>query len=344
MKLITTIAIVAVVSTSAVAEIHTATGVGSTAEAAIANAKHNALADNGEVVISTQRYQKGKFDHEIESYVSGAARVLEQSVHCDGGVCEATVTVDVDPRKMKAVVVGDEQDVVDITSEAEKYANVQRMGQRFDDVKKALMSSEHTITPSFINGKVRLAIVASVRLNPQWVDDVQLWSAHAGTEIDTSMPISDMLWIAGTATAPFNVIGSSVVRSIANHSRPKARVYSNTNCFSSNRGVDVNHCYAVGHMMGNVVSRDRWNVTVRLLDINGNIVKDMPIAVQNRDRLFLLHDENSEIRFPTSGKQRKFSSRGVVWFTDGVATSDVTTYDIPIDIWQRVNTSTTFFQ
>lgn len=339
-----TILAMLIIASSALAEVRTASGLGSTADSALMNAKHNALAENGEVVVSETSTKNGKVSHTTASYTSGSARVLEQAVECDGSVCEATVTVDIDPRKMNAILVGGEQEVVDMTSEAEKYANIQRMGQHFDNAQSAFVVSGHTIKPSFVNGKVRLTVVAAVRLQPKWIDDVQLWSNQAGTKIDTTMPVSDMLWIAGTLAAPFNLIGSSAVRTVANHTKPKARVYTNTNCFSPNRGVDVDQCYAVGHMMGNVVGKDRWTVNVRLLDASGGVVKDLPVAIQNRDRLFLVHDENSEVRFPTSGKQRKFASRGVVWFTDGVAVSDEMTYDVPIDIWQRVHTSTTFFQ
>lgn len=343
MKVTTTLAML-IVASSALAEVRTASGLGSTADSALINAKHNALAEHGEVIVSEISAKNGKMSQSIASYTSGAARVLDQSVECTSSVCEATVTVDIDPRKLNAVIAGGEQEVADVAAEAEKYANIQQMGQYFDNVQSAFVVSGHTIKPSFVNGKVRLAVTVAVRLQPRWLNDVRLWSEQAGTAIDTSMPISDVLWIAGTLAAPVNLVGPSVIRTVANHAKPKARVYTNTNCFSLNRGVDVDQCYAVGHMMGNIVGKDRWNVNVRLLDASGNVIKDLPVAIQNRDRLFLVHDENLEVRFPTSGKQRKFASRGVVWFTDGLAVSDETMYDIPIDIWQRVHTSTTFFR
>lgn len=70
--------------------------------------------------------------------------------------------------------------------------------------------------------------------------------------------------------------------------------------------------------MGNVVRNDRFLVTVKLWS-NNTLIQEMPVAVLAGGVLFAIHENGSSLYFRSSAKERKFYSKGVVWFTDAIA-------------------------
>lgn len=99
---------------------------------------------------------------------------------------------------------------------ADRYAAVEQMGKVLDDRSKAFAAVKPKLELLPQGEKTLVRVTAGVVLQPKWVDDVKLLSKQSGQPIDVSTRTSDVLWVVGTATAPFSMLGSSIVRSAAN--------------------------------------------------------------------------------------------------------------------------------
>lgn len=302
----------------------TAQGSGTNLKSAIQDAKNNALEQvTGAFVVNQSETDGRRVKSKYAQYSGGVVRKYEMvSSTFDGQLYEVTINADVDARKENGMISPIEVDLTkqsqEIQQYADRYENVDRIFRELDSRKSAFVAVEPKIQYLPRGEMTEVRVTTGVKLQPKWVDDVLTMSKQAGSPMDITTSTSDVLWGVGVALAPFNLAGSSIIRSAAQHTTRQPKTYMASNCFSKNRGVDVNECYATGYMMGNVVRNDRFLVMVTLWSGNEQVY-EMPVAIINNGTLFAIHDEGSKLYFSASAKERKFQSRGVVWFTDGLA-------------------------
>ena len=303
----------------------TATGVGVTSKRAIADAKNVALEQVTGVSVVHHATSDGRNVQERTAQYSGGVvrKYTVASTHYDGQMYKATIVAEVDPSKDNNIISPTEVDLTQqsqmIQEHADRYENVERIGKALDVRSNAFAVVPPKIEYSPTGEYTTVRVTVGVTLQPKWIDDVRMMSKEAGAPIDVSTSVSDILWGVGTVAAPFSLVGSSIVRSAAQFStnrQPKS--YTASNCFSKNNSKDVDECYAVGYILGNVVRNDRFLVTVTLWS-GSQLVQELPVAVLNNNTLYALHDNGTRLYFRTSAKERRFHSRGVVWFTEGVA-------------------------
>lgn len=302
----------------------TAQGSGATMKAAIQDAKNNALEQVTGAFIVNQATTDGRAVSSKSAQYSGGVVKKYQltSSSFDGRVHKVMIVADVDPAKTNGMIVPTEIDLTEqsfqIQEHADRYANVERIAKVLDDRQSAFAVTKPKIEYVPRGEFVEVRLTVGVTLQQKWVDDVRVMSRQSGSPIDITTSASDVLWGIGVATAPFSLVGSSMIRTAAQFTTQKPKSYIASNCFSRNNSVDVDECYAVGYMMGNVVRKDRFLVVVTLWS-GDKLVQELPVAVLNDNALFVLHDDGTRLYFRSSAKERKFHSRGVVWFTDGVA-------------------------
>lgn len=302
----------------------TAQGSGATMKAAIQDAKNNALEQvTGAFVVNQSTTDGRAVSSKSAQYSGGVVKKYQlTSSSFDGRVHEVMIVADVDPAKTNGIIAPTEIDLteqsVQIQEHADRYANVEQMAKVLDDRQSAFAVTKPKIEYVPRGEFVEVRLTVGVTLQQKWVDDIRVMSRQSGSPIDITTSASDVLWGVGVATAPFSLVGSSMIRAAAQFTAQKPKSYIASNCFSRNNSVDVDECYAVGYVMGNVVCKDRFLVVVTLWS-GDKLIQEMPVAVLNDNALFALHDDGTRLYFRASSKERKFHSRGVVWFTDGVA-------------------------
>lgn len=302
----------------------TAQGSGATMKAAIQDAKNNALEQvTGAFVVNQSTTDGRSVSSKSAQYSGGVVKKYQMtSSSYDGHVHDVTIVADVDPAKSNGMIVPTEIDLTEksmqIQEHADRYSNVERIAKALDSRQAAFTTVPPKIEYVPRGEMVEVRVTTGVVLQKKWVDDVKIMSQQAGSPIDVKTSTSDVLWGIGVATAPFSLVGSSMIRTAAQFTANKPTSYIASNCFSRTNAVDVDECYAVGYMFGNVVRNDRFLVVVTLWS-GDKLVQELPVAVVNDNQLFALHDDGTRLYFRTSAKERRFHSRGVVWFTDGMA-------------------------
>jgi len=302
----------------------TAQGSGATMKAAIRDAKNNALEQVTGVFVVNQSTTDGRaVSSKSVQYSGGVVKKYQlTSSSFDGRVHEVMIVADVDPAKTNGMIVPTEIDLTEqsfqIQEHADRYANVERIAKVLDDRQSAFAVTKPKIEYVPRGEFVEVRLTVGVTLQQKWVDDVRVMSRQSGSPIDITTSASDVLWGIGVATAPFSLVASSMIRTAAQFTTQKPKSYIASNCFSRNNSVDVDECYAVGYMMGNVVHKDQFLVVVTLWS-GDKLVQELLVVVPNDNALFARHGDGTRLYFRSSAKERKFHNQGVVWFTDGVA-------------------------
>lgn len=306
----------------------TATGV--SFDDAVKNAKREALAHVvGEFVVGEDGVDDGKYHERITQYSGGVVRSYDViDVVNTGHAVTVTIMANVDPAKNNNMIIESGTTVPPAAKQAlmehaQRTDNIVTMNNRLNDRASAftVIAGQIRYLPAGETTNIQLSV--GVKLSPKWVDDVLVFSREAGKRINTDTPISDMLWGVGTLLAPVNLAASSVVRSAAHITERKQSVDVMSNCFSVDNQHDVDECYAVGQMMDAVVGRDRFNVTARLW-AGDKVVSQLPIVVVNNNQIFVTYDIGTNLYFRNVAKERKFMSRGVLWFKNGIASTTTT--------------------
>ena len=327
----TTVAVILFALASACSAVEVqATATGKTFDEAVSVAKSNALAQvTGEFVVSTTTSTNSKYNEDITQYSGGVIRSHKvTSTFNDGQYITVNIVADIDPSKDNNMIVDSGTDVPQSAKQSliehmQRSDNINRMSDRLDDPNVAF-----TIIPGQIKyvpqGKTtNIQMTVGVKLSPKWIDDVKVFSREAGKKIDTDTPMSDVLWGVGTVLAPASMVGSSIIRSAAHLSEKKQEIDAESNCFSVDNQHDVDECYAVGRMFSNVVRTDRYQIIAHLWS-GDKVVAQLPIVVINNNQLFVLYDIGTNLYFKNVAKERRFASRGVLWFHNGIAASTIT--------------------
>lgn len=316
--------LVSLVATSALAVERIGNGVGTTEAAARQNAKQDALSQvTGEFVVNKLTAHNGELDHQQAQYSGGVVRKwTDRSITFDGRLYSVQILADIDPNKNNRMVVVDdamsEDDRQTIIENHERISNITEFATKLDDYHQAFVAVPGRITYNVRGSTTDVNILLGVKLSPKWVDDVLTLSKEAGKRINTDTPMSDVLWGVGSALAPVHILGASVIRSAAHFVEKPQQVDIESNCFSQNNSRDVDECYALGYMFGNVVRKDRFVVTVRFWS-QGDVVAERDVVALNSNQLFVLYDIGTSLYFRYDARERKFMSRGILWFKDGVA-------------------------
>lgn len=300
---------------------------GNTCDDAVQNAKAIALARvTGEFVVSKAGLNGDTYDEHTTQYSGGVVRSYKElNVVQGNNRCVVTILANVDPNKDNRVIVDSDVNVPDSARQAlvehqQRTDNINRMSNRLDNAGDAFAVVPGQIKYVPRGNQTDVLVTVGVRLSPKWIDDVKVFSREAGKKINTDTPISDILWGASAIATPFSLIGGSVIRSAASAMQPKQQVDVESNCFSVDNTRDVDECYALGRMFYSTVQYDRFKIEMRLWSGN-RVVESLPLVVVNNNRLFVTYDIGTSLYFTRSAKERKFASRGVLWFTNGLATA-----------------------
>lgn len=299
-------------------------GVGVNEQFALTNAKRNALEQvTGAFVVSKSTASGGSVNTTTSSYSGGSIRSYEiVDTYPTGNMTTVVIRADVDTDKHNELIVSDGELSDDtkqtIAAVRERTANVAKFAGSLDTRADAFVVAGGKQTYLVKGQTTDVTMAIAVKLSPKWIDDVRVFASKSGTKIDTDIPTSDVLWGLGAALAPAHAMGASLVRTAAHMSEKAPQQTTETSCFSRDNTRDVDSCYAIGYMFGNVVKLDRFVVSVRMWS-NNKIVIERNVVVLNNSRLFALYDVGSRLYFSQQARERKFLSRGVVWFTDGTA-------------------------
>ena len=281
------------------------------------------ISNGSSFCVSKTTAKNDRIDKNTAKYSGGVIRKYDiVDTYPTGNMVTVVIKADVDSSKDNRIITTDdamsEDDRQIIIENHERISNVTEFATKLEDYHQAFVAVPGRITYNVRGNTTDVNILLGVKLSPKWVDDVLTLSKEAGKRINTETPVSDVLRGVRSALAPVHIIGASMIRSAAHVVEKPQQVDIESNCFSQTNSRDVDECYAMGYMFGNVVRKDRFVVTVRFWS-RGDIVEERDVVAVNSNQLFVLYDIGTSLYFRYDARERKFMSRGVLWFKDGVA-------------------------